>query len=73
MPTYDYTCTVCNHSFEEFHGINEKTTRKCPKCGKKAKRMISVPAAIHFKGSGFYETDYKQKERGMKPYGDGSK
>ncbi|NQV24144.1 MAG: zinc ribbon domain-containing protein [Rhodopirellula sp.] len=60
MPTYDYKCANCEHQWEEFQSITAKPLRKCPECGKlKAKRMIGPGAGIIFKGSGFYETDYR--------------
>ncbi len=60
MPTYDYKCTKCGYTFEAFHGMNDKAVEKCPKCGKKVKRLISSGAGIIFKGSGFYATDYRK-------------
>ena len=60
MPTYDYECTACDHKWEDFHSIKAKPKRKCPECGKlKAKRVIGPGAGIIFKGSGFYQTDYR--------------
>jgi putative FmdB family regulatory protein len=60
MPTYDYVCDACDHQFELFHSIKDEPKRKCPKCGKnKLRRLIGPGAAIVFKGSGFYETDYR--------------
>lgn len=60
MPTYDYACEKCGHKFEEFQSITAKTLRKCPACGKLAlKRLIGAGAGIIFKGSGFYQTDYR--------------
>lgn len=60
MPTYDYKCGACEHEWEVFHSIKAKPIRKCPACGKlKAKRQIGPGAGIIFKGSGFYETDYR--------------
>ena len=60
MPTYDYVCQACKHEFEEFQSITAKSLRKCPACGKlKLKRLIGIGAGIIFKGSGFYETDYR--------------
>lgn len=60
MPTYDYVCEKCNHTWEEFKSITAEPTKKCPKCGKlKARRQIGPGAGIIFKGSGFYETDYR--------------
>ncbi len=63
MPTYDYECTKCGHTFEAFHGINDKSLEKCPKCGKKVKRLIGSGSGIIFKGSGFYATDYRKGGR----------
>jgi len=61
MPTYDYRCDACGHEFEAFQGINDARLRKCPQCGKNALvRLIGGGAAIIFKGSGFYATDYKR-------------
>jgi putative FmdB family regulatory protein len=60
MPTYDYVCEACDHVWEEFKPITSKPTKKCPECGKpKAKRKIGPGAGIIFKGSGFYQTDYR--------------
>ncbi len=60
MPTYDYVCDACGHKFEEFQSITAPNLKKCPKCGKnKLKRLIGTGSAIIFKGSGFYETDYR--------------
>jgi len=60
MPTYDYVCQACDHAFEEFQSMTAKPLRKCPQCGKlKLKRLIGTGAGIIFKGSGFYETDYR--------------
>ena len=62
MPTYDYVCRSCDHSWEVFQSIKAKPKRKCPECGKlKAKRLIGPGAGIIFKGSGFYQTDYRSK------------
>ena len=60
MPTYDYECDACGHAFELFQSISADPEKKCPKCGKKkARRLIGSGAAVMFKGSGFYETDYR--------------
>jgi len=60
MPTYDYECSQCGHKWEEFQSITAKPLRKCPECGKlKAKRVIGAGGGIIFKGSGFYQTDYR--------------
>ena len=62
MPTYDYICEACSHEFEEFQQISDKTLVACPKCKKrKLRRKIGAGAAVLFKGSGFYQTDYRSK------------
>ena len=68
MPTYDYECRSCGHSFEAFQKMSDKPLENCPKCGSKVKRLIGAGAGIIFKGSGFYATDYKHK-RQSKPGG----
>jgi putative FmdB family regulatory protein len=61
MPTYEYECTSCGHKFEQFQSIVDKALTKCPKCHKsKLRRLIGTGGAVMFKGSGFYETDYKR-------------
>jgi len=61
MPTYDYRCDACGHEMDKFQGITEPALKKCPACGKpKLRRLIGSGAGIIFKGSGFYETDYKR-------------
>jgi len=60
MPTYEYECETCHHHFEEFQNMKDEPIKKCPKCGKKVKRLISSGAGFIFKGSGFYITDYKK-------------
>lgn len=61
MPTYDYECTACGHHFDELQSFSEPPLTKCPKC-KKAKlvRLFGGGGAVIFKGSGFYETDYRR-------------
>ncbi len=62
MPTYDYICEGCKVEFEQFQSITAKPLRKCPHCGKKRLvRLIGSGAGIIFKGSGFYETDYRSE------------
>jgi len=79
MPTYEYVCDKCGHEFDEFQSIKAKPLRKCPECGKLAlKRLIGTGAAVIFKGSGFYQTDYRsdsykqaaEKESGAAKGGD---
>ncbi len=60
MPTYDYECDACQHTFELFQGINDPVQTKVPECGKKKlRRLFGTGGAIVFKGSGFYQTDYR--------------
>jgi putative FmdB family regulatory protein len=60
MPTYDYRCDNCDHQFEEFQSFSEPVLTKCPQCGKKKlRRLFGAGAGVIFKGSGFYETDYR--------------
>jgi putative FmdB family regulatory protein len=63
MPTYEYECDACEHNFDEFQSFSDPPLKKCPKCGKaKLRRLFGTGAAVLFKGSGFYETDYKRGE-----------
>ncbi|MDR4507000.1 MAG: zinc ribbon domain-containing protein [Candidatus Brocadiaceae bacterium] len=63
MPTYDYRCDGCGHSFELFQSITADPIKKCSACGEmKARRIIGTGGAIIFKGSGFYQTDYRSEE-----------
>ncbi len=62
MPTYDYKCDNCQHEFEQFQSIKARPIRKCPECGKlSVQRLIGAGAGIIFKGSGFYQTDYRSE------------
>lgn len=62
MPTYDYACQNCGHEFEEFQSISADPLIKCPKCGKRSlKRLIGTGGGVIFKGSGFYQTDYRSE------------
>lgn len=61
MPTYDYVCDACDHAFEQWQSFHDDHLTTCPKCKKKKlRRLIGTGAAIVFKGSGFYETDYNR-------------
>lgn len=61
MPTYEYACRLCEHEFEVFQSMKDDPLSRCPSCGEDGlKRLIGLGAGIIFKGSGFYETDYKR-------------
>ena len=60
MPTYEYECRKCGHQFEKFQPITAEPVKTCPKCKGKVARVVSGGAGIIFKGSGFYQTDYKK-------------
>jgi len=63
MPTYDYVCQRCNDEFEIFQSMSDRPKRKCPSCGAMAlKRRIGAGAGVIFKGSGFFQTDYRSSE-----------
>jgi putative FmdB family regulatory protein len=62
MPTYEYVCDACEHNFDEFQSMSEEPLTKCPQCGKKKlRRLFGTGSAVIFKGSGFYETDYRSE------------
>lgn len=62
MPTYDYICENCDHEFEQSQSITARPLVKCPKCGRmKLKRLIGAGSGVIFKGSGFYQTDYRSE------------
>ena len=61
MPTYDYECAKCGHTFEVFQAMSEEPKKRCPECRGKVQRLISGGAGLLFKGSGFYATDYRSE------------
>ena len=62
MPTYEYKCSACGHTFERFQSITAEPIKRCPECGKaKVKRLLGTGAGVIFKGSGFYTTDYRSE------------
>jgi len=76
MPTYEYHCDACEHDFEEFQYFSEDPLTKCPSCKKKKlRRLFGTGSSIIFKGSGFYETDYRSEsyKAGAKAETDASK
>ncbi len=60
MPTYEYRCLSCDHQFERFQRMSDDPITECERCGQPVKRLL-FPVAIHFKGSGFYSTDYGKR------------
>lgn len=68
MPTYEYECTKCGHHFERFQSMGDEPLKRCPECRCKVNRLIGTGAGIIFKGSGFYQTDYRTSS-----YTDGAK
>src|SRR2546425_11342181 len=76
MPTYEYKCSACGHTFERFQSMSADPIKRCPQCGKaKVKRLIGTGAGLIFKGSGFYITDYRDagyKESAKADSGGGS-
>ena len=63
MPLYEYRCTKCGHRFEKIRKFSDPLVKKCPKCKGKVEQLLSSPA-IHFKGTGWYVTDYAAKGAG---------
>jgi putative FmdB family regulatory protein len=62
MPTYEYKCDNCGHTFDEFQSFKDEPLKDCPQCAEpKLRRLFGTGAAILFKGSGFYETDYRSE------------
>ncbi|MCK4752992.1 MAG: zinc ribbon domain-containing protein [Planctomycetes bacterium] len=62
MPTYEYICESCGHEFEQLQSITARPLRKCSECGKnQLRRLIGSGAGVIFKGSGFYQTDYRSE------------
>ena len=57
MPTYEYECKSCSHSFEVFQSMSDPPIKDCPECGKEVRRLIFGGTGVIFKGSGFYVTD----------------
>jgi putative FmdB family regulatory protein len=62
MPTYEYECQKCGHTFELFQSIKDDPRKTCikPKCRGRVKRLLGTGAGLLFKGSGFYITDYRK-------------
>ncbi len=63
MPTYDYICNKCGHTFELFQSMSETPRKTCPVCKRVVRRLVSGGSGLIFKGSGFYLTDYKNEKK----------
>jgi putative FmdB family regulatory protein len=72
MPLYEYQCKQCGHRFERIQSFSAPDEKECPVCHGEVERLISTPARPHFKGSGFYSTDYAAKPAASAKSGDGS-
>ena len=66
MPTYDYICKKCEHSFEYFQSMSDSLLKECPECKGAVRRLVSGGSGLIFKGSGFYLTDYAKKSKSKK-------
>jgi putative FmdB family regulatory protein len=71
MPLYEYECKKCGHRFERIQSFSAPDEKQCPVCQGEVERLISTPARPHFKGSGFYSTDYAAKPSASAKSGDG--
>jgi putative FmdB family regulatory protein len=61
MPNYDYVCKQCGHRFEAFQSMKDEALSTCPECATQSlQRLIGAGAGLLFKGSGYYQTDYKK-------------
>jgi putative FmdB family regulatory protein len=60
LPTYEYRCISCEHQFERFQRMSEDPVKQCEVCGEPVERVL-FPVAIHYKGNGFYNTDYGRR------------
>jgi putative FmdB family regulatory protein len=71
MPLYEFQCKQCGHRFERIQSFSAPDEKECPVCKGEVERLISTPARPHFKGSGFYSTDYAAKPSASAKSGDG--
>jgi len=66
MPTYQYACTECGHSFEQFQSFSEDALTVCPECNGRLRKLFNAVGVV-FKGSGFYRTDSRSGSSGSTP------
>lgn len=64
MPTYEFRCTACKHQFEVFQSMSAPDPEACEQCGAAQLEKVLFPVAVHYKGSGFYNTDYGSAKAG---------
>jgi putative FmdB family regulatory protein len=67
MPLYEYRCRQCGHQFELIQKFSDPPPDRCEKCGGAVEKLLSAPAGLQFKGSGFYITDYARKDKATTP------
>ncbi|MFN3604474.1 MAG: FmdB family zinc ribbon protein [Leptonema sp. (in: bacteria)] len=67
MPTYTYKCISCGHQYEKLQKITSQPDTTCPECNGEVERLIGAGVGIVFKGTGFYVTDYKNKNNSNNP------
>jgi len=67
MPTYEYECKSCSHSFEVFQSMSDPPLKECPECGGEVRRLIFGGTGVIFKGSGFYVTDKGKADKPSAP------
>lgn len=63
MPTYEYECLSCGHSFEAMQSMSDPALTDCPECGKGVRRVLSGGMGVIFKGSGFYKNDSRSSSK----------
>lgn len=63
MPIYEYRCAECGHEIEKLQKISDPALTECPACGKPALQKLVSAAGFRLKGGGWYETDFKSKNR----------
>jgi putative FmdB family regulatory protein len=72
MPTYEYECTKCGHTFEEFQAITDKPRTRCPECRGRVQKLISGGLGVVFRGEGFYVNDSRRTGRSAPPAAEGA-
>ena len=72
MPTYQYACTECGHSFEQFQSFSEDALTVCPECNGRLRKLFNAVGVV-FKGSGFYRTDSRTDGKSAAPAASASK